>query len=378
MIRLSKCSLSGDELSNIKRVLDSEFLGMGPVVRDFERAIASFLGVTEQSVVSCSNGTNAIELALRCLNIGLGDEVIVPSNTYVATICAVIGVGATPVIADIDSSTLCISQRSLKANISRQTKAIIYVAYAGVTDSIQEIEKLSREYEIPLIEDAAHAFGSTYPDKIRMVGDSPNLVCFSFDGIKNITCGEGGAVIARDPNLSSLIRDDRLLGVVRDSEYRALRTRALEYEISRPGRRYHLSDINAAIGLAQLENFGASRGLRWTLRDKYNRSLSRFDAIDHYLVTSDSSSVPHIYPIIFKNENLCKQVKATFSQRSIPFGVHYPPLGGFEAFKGFEKKECVEHRSVSKKLITIPFHPDLTDAERQIIVSAISDTLDNG
>ena len=194
-------------------VLDHEYLGMGQEVFAFEAALSNFFG---RPTVCVANGTAALHLSLQAIGLTNGHEVLVPSLTYVSSFQAISATGATPVACDIDLATLTIDWKDAESRMTDKTKAIMPVHYAGGVGKLSEVYAFASNNGLRVIEDAAHAFGTTYGGKL--VGAFGDISCFSFDGIKNITSGEGGCVVASDIKTLNTVRDCRLLGVVNDTE----------------------------------------------------------------------------------------------------------------------------------------------------------------
>ena len=186
---------------------------MGPEVKKFESELEKFF---ERKVICVNSGTAALHLALQACGIKNGDEVLVPAITYVATYQAVAATGAKPILCDVNLNDLCISEKSIIRNISKKTKAIIPVHFSGHPCNLDKIFSIGKKYNLNIIEDSAHAFGSYYKNKL--LGSFGDISCFSFDGIKNITSGEGGCIVLRNKKLIKKISDARLLGVCGDSK----------------------------------------------------------------------------------------------------------------------------------------------------------------
>ena len=260
LIRLSKSCLRDGEKQSVLRVLDKEFLGMGEEVQAFERELTGFFG---RQAVCVVNGTAALHLALQASGVGRGDEVLVPSLTYVACFQAISATGAVPVACDVDPQSLCLDWRDAEKRITAKTKAIMPVHYSGGVGDLDSIYALAQKAELRVIEDAAHAFGSSYQK--RKVGSFGDIACFSFDGIKNITSGEGGCIVTDDQEVLNLVRDARLLGVEKDSDKRYSGQRSWEFDVNRQGWRYHMSNVMAAIGIEQLKRIKKILSIR-----KYN------------------------------------------------------------------------------------------------------------
>ncbi len=200
MIPVSRPSIGEEELKAVGKVFRTGWLGLGSVTKEFEDGVAKFLSHQEKNyVVAVNTGTTALHLALDAIGIKTGDEVVLPSLTFVATAQTVLACGATCVFCDIEEDTLNMDIEDLKRKITHKTRAIIPVHYRGLPCNMDAILDIALSKKIRIVEDAAHAFGSYY--KGKRIGSFGDITCFSFDPIKNITCGEGGAVVTRDKDL---------------------------------------------------------------------------------------------------------------------------------------------------------------------------------
>jgi len=291
LIRLSKSCIGDAEKQAVMGVLHREYLGMGAEVQQFEQALAEFFG---RPAVCVANGTAALHLALQACGIGPGDEVLVQSLTYVASFQAISATGAIPVACDIDPATLTLNWRDAEKRMTSRTKAVMPVHYAGGVGALDEIYAFARKHGLRVIEDAAHAFGTVYQG--RRVGGFGDVACFSFDGIKNITSGEGGCIVSDDPEVLQRVRDARLLGVEKDTENRFAGNRSWEFDVSAQGWRYHMSNIMAAIGIEQLKRFPDFAAKRQKLARCYDVELEGSSAFKSLNQDYDHV-VPHIYPI---------------------------------------------------------------------------------
>ena len=251
LIPVSRPWLGDTELAAVKEVFDSCWLGMGAQVFAFEQELARFLGA--KNVICTNTGTTALHLALDALGIGKGDEVVVPSLTYVATIQAITATGARPVFCDIRDQDLNMDVDDAAGRITSRTRAILPVHYRGFPCDLAAIYDLACDRDLFVVEDAAHAFGSSYQGK--KIGSFQSIACFSFDPIKNITCGEGGAIVFQDPELLPVLQQKRILGIDKDTWTRYRNERSWFYDVVTQGYRYHMPNINAAIGLEQLKKF---------------------------------------------------------------------------------------------------------------------------
>ncbi|MDQ6770738.1 MAG: DegT/DnrJ/EryC1/StrS family aminotransferase, partial [Gemmatimonadota bacterium] len=270
LIRLSKSCLSASEKHAVMGVLDREYLGMGAEVQQFEHELGAFFGRPAACVV---NGTAALHLALQGCGIGPGDEVLVPSLTYVAAFQAISATGAKPVACDIDADNCILDWRDAERRLTSRTRAVMPVHYTGGVGDLDAIQSFGRRHGLRVIEDAAHAIGTTYHGK--RIGSYGDVVCFSFDGIKNITSGEGGCVVTDDRDLMRKVQDARMLGVEKDSEKRYAGARSWEFDVTAQGWRYHMSNLMAAIGLQQLKRFPEMAAARQSLARRYDALLDR-------------------------------------------------------------------------------------------------------
>ena len=242
--------MSSTEKRAVIGVLDREYLGMGDEVKQFEDQLTLHFG---RPAICVSTGTAALHLALQSVGIGQGDEVIVQSLTYVACFQAITATGATAIACDVNPETLCLDWKDAEKRLTTNTKAVMPVHYAGGVGALDDVYTFAHKHGLRIIEDAAHAFGTVY--KGKTVGGFGDISCFSFDGIKNITSGEGGCVVTDDPDVLQKVRDARLLGVEKDSQKRYSSERSWEFDVTAQGWRYHMSNIMAAIGIEQLKRF---------------------------------------------------------------------------------------------------------------------------
>lgn len=356
------------------RVLDKEFLGMGTEVRLFEERLSDFFGRPAVCVV---NGTAALHLALQACDISLGDEVLVPSITYVASFQAISATGATPVACDVEIETLCLDCRDAEKRITEKTKAIMPVHYSGGVGNLDEIYNLSNKYNLRVIEDAAHAFGSFY--KNQKVGSFGDISCFSFDGIKNITSGEGGCIVTENQRILELVKDARLLGVEKDTEKRYQGQRSWKFEVSKQGWRYHMSDIMAAIGVEQLKRFAEIKGHRQKIAKYYFENLKNNKRIDLLSLDYDLI-VPHIFVGKLDNSISRDGVIESMLEKGIQCGFHYFPNHQLSLYKSLKYFNNVIPRStkVFESLLTLPLHESITEVDAEYIVNCLLEILSVG
>lgn len=366
MVRLSKCSVDKNELNAIKNVLDSEFFGTGPITKKFEDNLRDFFGNPDYDLVCTNTGTSALQLAIQACKFKKKSEILVPTITYVASYQAITAAGHIPISCDIDEASGLLSIEDAKLRISDNTKAIMLVHYNGYPGDLQNYYNFAKRHNLRVIEDAAHAFGSTYNNKL--IGTTGDIACFSFDGIKNITCGEGGMVISKDKNAINNIRDLRLLGVVGDSNNREKKKRSWEFDVVEQGWRYHMSDIMASIGIEQLKKFDkVFKKKRKELHSYYRSELEECKNITLF-ETDIKSVVPHIFPVRV-NSSKVSILKKGLMDNNIPTGLHYIPNHLLSYFKSGYSLPNSE--KIYKELVTLPFHVDLTKSEIKNICQII-------
>ena len=364
-IKLSKACFSDDEKQALLTVLEDDgYLGMGKHVMMFEKELEAFF--SDSVKVACVNtGTSALHLAVQACDIKAGDEVLIPSITYIASFQAVLATGAKPVACDIDFETGCLSVSATKSKITPNTKGIMYVHYAGGLGDRDAIFQLAREYNLRVIEDAAHSFGG-YLNEAR-IGAQGDITCFSFDSIKNITCGEGGAIVTGDEEVLSKVQDLRLLGVEKDTKARFEGKRSWDFDVKEQGWRYHMSNLNAGLGRAQLKKIETFSKKRRELCFLYKNSLSGYPV--SFLKMILEKAVPHIYPILV-DESVRDDLKNYLAQNNIETGIHYKPNHLLTLFKN---DECPIAESFYKSILTLPLHCNLSNED----VVKVCDTIKN-
>lgn len=364
-IRLSKSVVGLFEKKALGKVIDGSYLGMGSLVRDFEKALEKYIGAG--NVICVNSGTAALHLALMGIGLVPGDEVLVQSLTFVACFQAISAVGAVPVACEVVPETCTIDLKDAKKRITKRTKAIMPVHYAGRTGNLEEVYKFAREYGLRVIEDAAHAFGSVY--KGKKVGSFGDVVCFSFDGIKNITSGEGGAVVTKDKKVAEFVMDARLLGVHKDTENRYQGKRSWEFDVFHQGYRYHMSNLFAAIGLSQLKRLEKEfKPSRQKLAKRYHKELSLINGIKLFCDDYDKI-VPHIFPIRVINGKR-DGLRRHLIGNNIECGVHYYPNHLLEYYRE-QKVRLPVTEEIYNELLSLPLHPEITVGDQKYITEKI-------
>ncbi|WP_433729557.1 DegT/DnrJ/EryC1/StrS family aminotransferase [Nocardia sp. CA-129566] len=359
--RNAKPFLHGPEYAAVTEALRIGQWGHNTATDAFETELADFLGVPD--VVAVSSCTAALHLSLLLAGVGPGHEVIVPSQTFCATIQAILMSGAEPRFIDINADTLCVDSAAVLAAITPQTRAVMPVLYGGRPISLADIHATLDRRGIAVIEDAAHAFGSRLDS--RKVGATGELTCFSFGPIKALTCGEGGALIPRTADEADRARTLRLLGV---PQSQAARIRTTSYAVDTQGWRYHLSAVHAAIGRVQLARFATVETTRRNLWRTYVQQLAGIDRVA--LVDVDvERSVP--FNCVVRIPVGRDRVFENLRDKGIGVGVHYPPNHLQPAFARWSRPLPVTE-TTARQVMSLPFHPDMTEDDVAHVVSMLA------
>jgi perosamine synthetase len=357
--------LYGPETDAVARVLESGQYGHTDITERFEREIAHFLGVPE--TVAVASGTAALHIALLAAGIGPGEEVIVPSMTFCATVQAVLACGAHPRFVDIDPATLCLTGSDVLDALTPDTRAVVPVLYGGHAVDLSGIHGVLAKRNIAVIEDAAHAFGSRN-GSTRVGANQQVATCFSFGPIKNLTCGQGGMYIPRGPEEAETARRLRMLGVVESAAERSATT---SYTVGSFGVRYQMSALNAAIGSVQLAHFGAAETTRKRLWRAYEAALTGLDGVT--LVDVDvEHSVPALCAVRVSERD---RVFGFLRTRGVGVGVHYPPNHLQPAFARWRHSLPVTEK-VGRQILTLPFHQHLTEQDIQRVAALLQQAVD--
>lgn len=355
LVRLSRSIVGREEAEAVSRVLlEDGYLGMGAEVQRFETELAAFLGVPAGDVACVNSGTAALHLAVAAA-VEPGDEILVQSLTFLSSYQAISAAGAIPVSCEVHRDSVTIDLADAARRITPRTRAIMPVHYASYPGDLDAIYAFAREHRLRVIEDAAHAFGGTC--KGRMIGSFGDIRCFSFDGIKNITSGEGGAVITGDALVAARVRDARLLGVEKDTDRRFAGERSWEFDVSRQGYRFHMSNLNAAIGRVQLKRLPNEFGpKRIALARRYRERLEGQPGLA-LLDTDLGPVIPHIQPVLI-TAGRRDEVRAALETQGIQTGIHYKPNHLLTLYGGGRVSLPVTER-LYEELLTLPLHPGL-------------------
>lgn len=371
MLLVSAPILGVPEKAALSKVIDSGWLTMGERVRAFELAFADIHGADD--CVAVGSCTAALHLILHALGIGPGDEVLVPSLTFVATANAVLYVGATPVFVDIESADVpLMSLAEAEARCTPRTKAVILVHFAGYLANREHWQRFARLRGLHIIEDAAHAPG------LREVGTFGTAAAFSFYGNKNMTTAEGGAVIARDPDLLDKIRQARGHGMTTGTHQR-LNSRTPQYDVTMLGFNYRMDEMRAAIGLVQLQNLQEWNEIRRILAVLYRRLLAEHCPAVTIPFSEPRTSAYHIMPVLLPRYARRQEVIDELRTQGIQTTIHYPPVHQMT----FYRERCPgvalpRTEDFAQRELTIPLHPQITSPVAEAVVAALASALNGG
>ncbi len=346
----------------VNSVLDSTFLSEGKLVKEFESRLSEELGLVNP--IAVNSGTSALHLALVLAGVKKGDEVICPAQTFVATALVIAQEKAVPVFADIQYETGNIDPKSVAEKITSKTKAIIVVHWGGYPVDMDEIHQLAKKHNLVVIEDAAHAIGATYKNK--PIGSISDFTCFSFQAIKHITTGDGGAVCVKDSDLAKEALVRRWFGINREqSTMSSLGER--DYNIEKIGYKYHLNDYAAALGLANLTNFKERLSRRRMIAKKYREVLTTIQGVTLFREDSDRESAYWVFGFHVERRDL---FILALKNSGIPTSVIHRGIDRNSVFGG-TRKDLINQRKFDETQIHIPIHDALTDEDVEHIISTI-------
>jgi len=367
-IPLSDIDFDDTEALAVQDVIKSRWLTMGKVTQEFESSFAAY--TQTKHAIAVTNATAALHLACLALGIGPGDEVIVPSLTFVATANAVRYVGATPVFADIISSDdLNISPAAINLLITPRTRAIIVMHYAGYPCDMAAILSIAKQHGLFVIEDAAHAVGSEV--KGRKLGTFGDIGCFSFFSNKNMTTGEGGMLTTDNDDLAqklSRLRSHGMTSLTWDRH----KGHAWSYDVVDLGYNYRIDELRAALGLTQLAKVEKNNECRRHLSQIYRNALrERVSQIDVPFQNHKGKTAAHIMPILLPRGTNREQFMGSLKEQGIQTSFHYPPVHTFTAYNSDTKWNLPVTEEVASREVTLPLYPALTTEDIHLVVNAI-------
>lgn len=376
-ILFHKPHIHDEEISAVVDSLKSGWITMGPKTMRFEEEFAGYIG--SRHSVSVNSCTAALHLSLKAIDLKPGDEVIIPSMTFTATGEVVCYFNARPVIVDVERETHNLDVLAVEKAITRKTKAVIPVHYAGQPCNMDEIMELAGRHGLYIIEDAAHAFPALY--KGKKIGTIGDITCFSFYATKTMTTGEGGMVTTENDEWAEKVRVMRLHGISKDAWKRYTGEGSWYYEVIDAGYKYNMTDINAALGIAQMKKVEWMWEKRKAIAGKYSKAFKDVDGIIIPSVKPDRESAWHLYVIKLEIEALTigrNDFIEQLKHRGIGTGVHFIPLHRHPYYRnmfGCSSQDFPEAEWIYERIISLPIYPDLADEEIDMVIGAVVDVV---
>jgi len=322
-------------------------------VNKFENKFNDYVG--SKACIAVNSGTAALHLALNLSNIK-GKEVILPSLSFASTAHAVMYNGGKPVFVDVDPVTLCIDPQKILKSISKKSTAILPVHFGGIPCDLSKISKICKDYNLTLIEDAAHAAGATLNEK--KIGTHGKFVCFSFHPVKNLAMPNGGAITINQGKISELsntLKSLRWCGISNRN--------GAKYDVTRIGWNFYMNEFSAGIGIEQLKNLDRNNNKRKKIAKRYSDEI-KINA----KMPFDNNSAYHLYWIQVKNRN---NFMDKMRDAGIETGIHYFPIHKMSAYKSFSKSLPITE-NISKEIVSLPIHPNLSNDDVARIINLVN------
>jgi dTDP-4-amino-4,6-dideoxygalactose transaminase len=373
LIPLGDIDFDVEEENAVLDVLRRRWLTMGAVTQLFEKEFADSVGA--RHAIAVNNATAALHLACVGCGIGPGDEVIVPSLTFVATANAVRYTGATPIFADIESELdLTISLRSIEACLTSKTRAIIVMHYAGYACDMPAIMAFAEKHGLVVIEDAAHAAGSSLED--RGLGTWGQAGCYSFFSNKNMTTGEGGMLVTNDDAMAAKLRTLRSHGMT-SMTWDRHKGHAWSYDVTGLGYNYRIDEIHSAIGRVQLIKLAGNNLRREKIVAQYQELLQELTpSVTIPFQSFRGVSSYHIFPILLPKQSDRHVFMEKMKEQRVQTSIHYPPIHTFSAYADMDHKHALTvTEEVASREVTLPLYPALSNEDILTVVRAVQKSL---
>lgn len=373
MIPYGRHSINDDDIASVVSALKSDWLTTGPLVEEFELALEKVIGAP---CISVNSGTAALHCAYAAIGVEPGDEIITPPITFIATQATAALFGAKIVFADIQPDTANIDPISVEAAITRRTKAIVAVDYAGHPADLDELRVIADKYGIYLIEDAAHSIGSSY--KGRPIGSIADITTFSFFPTKNLTTAEGGAVASIHPQLLERAKRFSKQGLVRNpNEFKILGQGPWHQEVHEFGLNYRLPDVLCALGISQVKRLDSFKQKRTSIFSRYGELLNEIKGIQLPSMRSYVKPTWHLYPILVEPSRR-KYIFEVMRAKGIGVQVNYIPAYWHPIFQGkdYPRGLCPIAENYYSRQLSLPMHFNLTEEEVAFVSDIISELVE--
>ena len=364
-IPFHRSDITQNEIDSVIETMQSGWLTMGPKTIQFEIAFKKYIGC--QFAISVNSATAALHLALNAVGVGNGDEVIIPTNTFIATAEAVVYSGAKPILCDVEENYHNLDINLIEQLITPRTKAIIPVHFGGNPCDMDEIKKIANHFNLKIIEDAAHALPASYKNK--KIGTLSDAVCFSFYATKTLTTAEGGMVTTNNSKIAEKVRIQRLHGINGDAWKRYEQDNDWYYEVIDLGYKYNTTDIQSAIGLVQLEKLEWMRDERKMIAEKYKNAFA--GKLNFINENNNNESSWHLFVIKIGNRD---ELHQKLKEKGISTSVHFIPIHKHPYYKirfNYENKDYPVANNVYQQSLSLPIYPGLGESEVEYIIKYV-------
>jgi len=368
-IPYGKQLITNEDIKEVIKILKSDWLTTGPNIEKFERKICDFVGA--KYCVAFSSGTSALHGCMYAIGIKKGDEVIVPTLTFLSTANCVVFQNGKPVFVDVDEEKLLIDPKKIYEKINKKTKAIISVDYGGHPCDYEELENISKKFGLFLIADASHSLGAKY--KGKNVGTLADLTVFSFHPVKIITTGEGGAVVTNNEEFYIKLKRFRNHGINLEVRER-LKEKILFYKMEDIGYNYRITDFQCILGISQLKKIKKFLKRRNQIAEYYTQKLSNIKEVEPLKKEKDIYHAYHLYVVKLPNEKIRDGLYLYLREKNIGTNVHYYPvhlqpfyLKKFGTYKGM----CPVAEEMYKKILSLPIYPSLKKSQIDYVIKNI-------
>jgi len=362
IIRTWSTFVPEDAGTAVAETLRSKWINTGKMEKLFREKLSAKFKIP--NIVACSSGTAALRASLAIIGVGPGDEVISTPFTFIATNTAILEQGGTPVFADIDYDTLNIDPESVRSRINAKTKAIICVHYGGNACNMDALRKIGRNHGLPIIEDSAHALGAKY--KGDFIGTKGDFVTFSFQVVKIINCGDGGAIATASEESYQKLKRAVWYGVDRE-EKKASRLDPLPEDITMLGFKYNMNDITATLGCVGIDGFDLPANRRREIGERYRREFSKCRKIKVTRYPEDNTPNYQIFPVHVENRTLFANY---MWDRGIQVNVNNRRNDRYQIFGGL-RNDLPNLERADGDVILVPLHSDLSEKDIDRVVAAI-------
>jgi len=364
-IPFHKPHITQNEIDSVVETMQSGWLTMGPKTIEFENVFRAY--IDSQFAISVHSATAALHLALNAVGVGNGDEVIIPTNTFIATAEAVVYSGAKPILCDIEANYHNIDINLIEPLITPKTRAIIPVHFGGNPCDMDELKKIANHFNLKIIEDAAHALPSFYKNK--KIGSFSDVVCFSFYATKTLSTGEGGMVTTNNKKIAKKVSLQRLHGINGDAWKRYERNNDWYYEVIDLGYKYNTTDIQSAMGIVQLEKLEWMRDERKKISEKYINAFR--EKLSFIVENSKNESSWHLFVIKIGNRD---ELHQKLKEKGISTSVHFIPIHKHPYYKNrfsFDNEKYPVANLVFEQSLSLPIYPGLGETEVGYIIKYV-------